>query len=143
VLSAILSITQPPGGIRFAAGKTANIAAKATDNVAVTTMEVLSQQRQPHVLEGRRFAELRSERVPRMPRARAMALNGSLDNGILAGSVTAGQSNSSTDVTIGQNAGGATFEFSGAIDEVRIYSSALSPAQVQTDMNSAIATPNP
>jgi hypothetical protein len=70
-------------------------------------------------------------------------LNGSLDNGILAGTVTAGQSNSSTDVTIGQSAGAATLEFSGVIDEVRIYGSALSPAQVQTDMNSAIATPNP
>jgi hypothetical protein len=64
VLSAILSITQPPGGIRFAAGKTANNAAKATDNVAVTTMEILSQRQPPHVLEGQRFAEVRSERAP-------------------------------------------------------------------------------
>jgi Concanavalin A-like lectin/glucanases superfamily/Divergent InlB B-repeat domain len=65
-------------------------------------------------------------------------LNGSLDNGFLVGPVTGSQSNSSTNVIIGQSAGASTLNFSGVIDEVRVYNSALSPAQIQTDMNSPL-----
>ena len=61
-------------------------------------------------------------------------LNGQLDNGVLQGTVTASQQNSTANVTIGRRAGSTGFEFSGRIDDVRIYSRALTQAQIQADM---------
>ena len=71
-------------------------------------------------------------------------LNGQLDNGALQGTVTASQQNSTANVTIGRRAGSTGFEFSGRIDDVRIYSRALTQAQIQTDMVTPLgAAPGP
>ena len=61
-------------------------------------------------------------------------LNGQLDNGVLQGTVTASQQNSTANVTIGRRAGSTGFEFSGRIDDVRIANHALTQDQIQTDM---------
>ena len=44
-------------------------------------------------------------------------------------------------VNIGRRTGG--FHFNGVIDEVRIYNGALTPAQIQADMNTPIGTTPP
>src|SRR5207253_1061277 len=64
-------------------------------------------------------------------------VNGVLDNGVLSGTVPPSQYNAPANVNVGQRGGGYLFQ--GRIDEVRIYSRALSPAAIQTDMNTAIA----
>ncbi len=61
-------------------------------------------------------------------------LNGQLDDGALVGTVSASQQGSAENVTIGRRAGRTGFEFAGLIDEVRIYSRALTLAEIQTDM---------
>ena len=62
-------------------------------------------------------------------------LNGQLDDGLLQGTVTATQQNSSDNVNIGQRPGlPGTFNFNGLIDDVRIYSRALTQAEIQNDM---------
>ena len=49
-------------------------------------------------------------------------LNGQLDNGVLLGTVAGAQLDSPNDVLIGQRPGhGAVFNFSGRIDDVRVY----------------------
>src|SRR6266498_145715 len=65
-------------------------------------------------------------------------LNGQLDNGLLIGTITATQLNSLLNVNIGRRAGRSGFEFNGLIDEVRIYNRALSPAEIQQDMNTPL-----
>jgi hypothetical protein len=67
-------------------------------------------------------------------------LNGLPDNGILVGSVSGAQANAPVNVTIGQSAG--TFQFNGVIDEVRLYGRALSQAEIQTDMATAVGSGN-
>jgi len=64
-------------------------------------------------------------------------LNGNLDNGTLIGPVTATQQNSTLNVFVGRRAGVAGFEFSGSIDEVRIYGRALTQAEIQAEMNAS------
>ncbi len=64
-------------------------------------------------------------------------LNGQLDNGPLQGTVTASQQNSSLAVNIGRRASGG-FLHNGRIDDVRIYSTALTQAEIQADMTTAI-----
>jgi len=61
-------------------------------------------------------------------------LNGQLDNGQLVGTVTTSQQNSALNVNIGRRAGNTGFEFSGRIDDVRIYDRALTQAEIQTDL---------
>jgi VanZ family protein len=57
-------------------------------------------------------------------------LNGKLDNGCVSGLVTSRQYISGTDAFVGRRGGQRRFEFAGAIDDVRIYSRALSPREV-------------
>ena len=64
-------------------------------------------------------------------------LNGVLDNGALVGTITSSQQNSTSNVNIGQRAGNPD-NFNGRIDEVRMYSRALTAAEVQTDMNTPL-----
>ena len=61
-------------------------------------------------------------------------LNGALDNGTLLGTVTSTQQNSTLNVNVGRRPGLTGFAFNGTIDEVRIYNRALSPADIQVDM---------
>ncbi len=65
-------------------------------------------------------------------------LNGQLNNGSLVGTVTSSQQNSSLNAVVGRKSGDTGFEFAGRIDDVRIYSRALSQAEIQADMNTAI-----
>ena len=66
-------------------------------------------------------------------------VNGVLDNGVLRGTVPASQFNAATNVNIGRRAAG--YYFKGTIDEVRVYNRALSQAEIQADMNTAITAP--
>ncbi len=66
-------------------------------------------------------------------------LNGQLDDGTLVGTVTAAQQNSSANVNIGRRPGSNNFNLTGRIDDVRIYNRALTPAEIQTDMNTPVA----
>ena len=72
-------------------------------------------------------------------------VNGQLDNGVLVGTVTTTQQNSSTAVHIGQRPGApGTFNFAGKIDDVRLYSRALTQADIQADMTTPVGgTPPP
>ena len=63
-------------------------------------------------------------------------VNGALDNGTLTGTVPAAQHNSTVNANIGRRTGG--FLFRGTIDEVRVYSGALTQAQIQADMTAPI-----
>jgi chitodextrinase len=63
-------------------------------------------------------------------------VNGVLDNGVLQGSVPVAQFDSAENVTIGRRTGG--FYFQGTIDEVQIYNRALTPAEIQTIMNTGL-----
>ena len=63
-------------------------------------------------------------------------VNGILDDGVLVGTVPATQNNPAINVNIGRRTGG--FYFIGSIDEVRIYNRALSPAEIQADMNAPV-----
>ncbi len=63
-------------------------------------------------------------------------VNGVLDNGVLSGTVPAALVNSVQHVNIGRRTGG--YYFQGIIDEVRIYSRALSAAEIETDMTTPI-----
>ncbi len=67
-------------------------------------------------------------------------VNGALDDGVLAGTVPGSQFDSSQNVNIGRRSGG--FYFQGTLDELRIYSRALSAAEIVTDMNTPIAAQN-
>ena len=68
-------------------------------------------------------------------------MNGVLDDGVLAGTVPASQFDPDQNVTIGRRSGG--FYFQGLIDELRVYDSALTQAQIQADMNTPIGNPAP
>ena len=65
-------------------------------------------------------------------------LNGQLDDGTLLGTVTAAQQNSSANVNIGRRPGSNSFNHNGRIDDVRIYNRALTPAEIQADMNTPV-----
>ena len=60
-------------------------------------------------------------------------LNGELDNGFLLGSVTGEQHSSRSAVYVGRRSDPG-FEFAGSIDDVRIYSFALTKAEIAADM---------
>ena len=68
-----------------------------------------------------------------------MYLNGQLDDGTLLGTVTATQQNSSANVNIGRRPGFSNFNFNGRIDDARIYNRALTPTEIQADMNTPVA----
>jgi hypothetical protein len=61
-------------------------------------------------------------------------LNGELDNGALLGSVSAAQRSARGPVSVGRRARSPKFNFSGSIEDVRIYSFALTPFQIAADM---------
>ncbi|MDW6021592.1 LamG-like jellyroll fold domain-containing protein [Mesorhizobium sp. BAC0120] len=62
-------------------------------------------------------------------------LDGELDNGFLVGPVTSRQRSSRAGVSIGRRRDMESFEFAGAIDDVRIYSLALTKAQIRRVMH--------
>ena len=61
-------------------------------------------------------------------------LNGEPDNGCLLGTVTARQHISGVHAYVGRRGRGEGFEFAGSIDEVRIYSRALTQHEIDTQM---------
>jgi hypothetical protein len=63
-------------------------------------------------------------------------VNGVLDDGTLKGAVSSSQFLPNLNTTIGKRSGGLYFK--GTIDELRIYTRALSQAEIQTDMNTPI-----
>jgi chitodextrinase len=65
-------------------------------------------------------------------------LNGQLDNGTLLGTVTTSQQNSSQNVYIGQRPSLGGYGFNGRVDDVRIYARALTPAEIQADMDTPL-----
>ena len=65
-------------------------------------------------------------------------LNGQLDDGTLLGTVTATQQNSSANVNIGRRPGFSSFNLNGRIDDARIYNRALTPTEIQADMNGPV-----
>jgi hypothetical protein len=62
-------------------------------------------------------------------------LNGELDNGFLLGSVTGRQRSSRAAVYVGRRSDLKGFEFAGSINDVRIYSHALTKAEIASDMH--------
>jgi Concanavalin A-like lectin/glucanases superfamily len=65
-------------------------------------------------------------------------LNGQLDDGTLVGTVSATQQNSTANVNVGRRPGSNSFNLNGRIDDVRIYNRALTPAEIQADMNTPV-----
>ena len=63
-------------------------------------------------------------------------VNGVLDDGTLNGKVPKSQSLVSVNTTIGKSGGGEYFN--GVIDEMRIYTTAISQSEIQSDMNTPI-----
>ena len=61
-------------------------------------------------------------------------LNGELDNGFLHGPITGTQKSSREAVYVGRRSDLAGFEFAGSIDDVRIYSRALTKAEIAANM---------
>src|SRR5262249_314893 len=70
-------------------------------------------------------------------------LNAVLDNADPVATVPPSARSSSHNVLIGQRADSSGYGFIGTIDEVRVYNRALSQAEIQTDMNTAISPPSP
>ena len=68
-------------------------------------------------------------------------VNGVLDDGVLYGTVPKAQYTPALNATIGKRADG--FLFAGTIDDVRVYSRALSQTEIQNDMNTAVTTVSP
>lgn len=67
-------------------------------------------------------------------------LNGALNDGTQLGIPNASQTNGSLEAQIGQRPGyTGNFNFTGRIDDVRIYNRALTLAEIQTDMNTPVA----
>ena len=64
-------------------------------------------------------------------------VNGSLDDGVLRGTVPASQFDPPVNVNAGRRTGG--FYFQGLIDEMRVYNRALSQPEVLADMNQAVS----
>jgi hypothetical protein len=66
-------------------------------------------------------------------------VNGVLNNGVLIGTVPVAQNNpASINVNIGRRQGG--YYFIGTIDDVRVYSRALSQPEIQADMNTPVGS---
>jgi VanZ family protein len=65
-------------------------------------------------------------------------LNGELDNGFLLGSVSSIQRSSRGAVYVGRRADSKQFNFSGLIDDVRIYSFALTKSQIAAGMHAEV-----
>ena len=65
-------------------------------------------------------------------------VNGQLDDGTLLGTVTSTQRNSTVNVNIGRRPTGNSFNFNGRLDDVRVYGRALTLAEIQADMNTAV-----
>jgi len=61
-------------------------------------------------------------------------LDGKLDNGFLLGTVTGSQHSSREPAYIGRRSSDRGFEFAGLLDDVRIYSLALTHAEIAADM---------
>lgn len=61
-------------------------------------------------------------------------LNGKLDDGFLLGTVTSTQHSSREPLYIGRRSSDRGFEFAGLIDDVRIYSRALTNAEIDAEM---------
>jgi hypothetical protein len=61
-------------------------------------------------------------------------LNGKPDNGFLRGSVTGRQRSSRAALYVGKRTGREGFEFAGSIDDVRLYSRALTKDEILSDM---------
>jgi chitodextrinase len=71
-------------------------------------------------------------------------VNGVLDDGALLGTVPAAQVlPTGVNVNIGRRGGASGFYLGGTIDEVRIYTRALSQSEIQTDMTTPIAESAP
>src|SRR5262249_38281626 len=64
-------------------------------------------------------------------------LNGKLDNGTLSGTVASTQQTSTGNVNIGKRPGVTVTEFAGSIDEIQIYSRALTQSEVQAVMSNS------
>lgn len=64
-------------------------------------------------------------------------LNGQLDNGVQIGTITALQKESPLSVNLARRASGG-YGFIGKIDDIRIYDRALTPAEIQKDMLTAL-----
>ena len=62
-------------------------------------------------------------------------LNGQLDNGLMRGQVPSCQASPNRNVSIGRLPDSPGYEFAGLIDEVRIYSRALTAEEIRSDMN--------
>ncbi len=62
-------------------------------------------------------------------------LNGKLDNGFLLGFVTGTQRSSRESVYVGRRSSAKGFEFAGSIDDVRIYSRALTESEIAAEMH--------
>jgi hypothetical protein len=63
-------------------------------------------------------------------------LNGEKDNGCLLGNVTSRQRGSGMNTYIGRRPSHDGFEFAGSIDDVRVYSRALTQSEIQADFTS-------
>jgi RHS repeat-associated protein len=70
-------------------------------------------------------------------------LNGQVDNGALVGTVTPTQLDALINVNIGKRPSLNGYEFSGTIDDVRIYNRALNQAEIQADMAVPASAPPP
>jgi concanavalin A-like lectin/glucanase superfamily protein/VanZ like protein len=70
-------------------------------------------------------------------------LNGELDNGFLLGPVTGTQRSSRATLYVGRRSRPAGSEFAGIIDDVRLYSRALTKAEVRSDMQRTDGTHGP
>lgn len=68
-------------------------------------------------------------------------VNGQLDNGVQSGTITSSQKNSTQNVNIGRKPGASGSQFAGKLDDARIYSRALTQAEIQADMNSTLSIP--
>ena len=70
-------------------------------------------------------------------------LNGVLDDGTLTGTIANAQRDSTQNVTIGRRPSVGGFEFLGSVDEVRIYSRALTAAEVLADSEMPVGDGKP
>lgn len=65
-------------------------------------------------------------------------LNGELDNGFLLGPVTSTQRSARVAAYVGRRSDLKGYEFAGALDDVRIYSRALTKAEIAADMHGTV-----
>jgi hypothetical protein len=64
-------------------------------------------------------------------------LNGELDNGQLLGNVAGRQRSAREPLYVGKRSGANGYEFAGSIEDVRIYSAALTKEEIVSDMQGA------